>query len=98
MQYSRKNITAKKLPLLMDHYVSIPYDCSGVDTDENGCIPAGTFIPSNDGNVIGVLFQDVYPAENPNGALIIHGFIDKAKLPEEPTATCEPALPQIRFI
>jgi hypothetical protein len=35
-------------------------------------------------------------AENPNGTIVIHGFIDKSKLPAQPADTV--ALSQITFM
>ena len=51
----------------------------------NGVIPEGTIIPSNDDKAKGVLLNPVVLAENPNGTIVIHGFIVKSKLPAAPT-------------
>ena len=83
--------------LANDHYVSIPYDCSDV-ADESGVIKAGTIIPTNDENAIGVLLYDVVKDDNPNGAVVIHGFIDKNKLSVKPEATAITALKGIMFL
>ena len=86
MKFTESKTTAGKIPLLNDHFVAIPYDCSKLTSlATDGVIPAGTIVPSNDAAAVGVLLADVDLANNPNGALIIHGFIDSAVLPEEPT-------------
>lgn len=70
--------------LYNDHYVAIPYDCSALEADADGIVKAGTIVPKNDTTAIGVLLYDVKKAENPNGAVVIHGFIKKSKLPAAP--------------
>lgn len=79
-----------------DHYVAMPYDCSAVSANDKGIIPAGTIIPANDATAIGVLLNDVVKAENPNGTVVIHGFIKKAKLPVQPASTV--SIPMIKFV
>lgn len=97
MKFSTTKISQGVNVLANDHFVSIPFDCSEIDAT-NGVIPAGTIIPANDATAVGVLFNDVYKDENPNGSLIIHGFIDKNKLPDEPADDAIKALSQITFI
>ena len=58
----------------------------GVNILANDHFVAIPYNCSNDDKAIGVLLNDVYPAENPNGAIVIHGFIVAAKLPAAPTA------------
>jgi hypothetical protein len=82
--------------LFNDHYVAIPYDCSSISANSDGVIPAGTLIPANDATAIGVLLYDVVKKENPNGAIVIHGFIKKDKLPEAPAETV--AIPMVKFM
>ena len=98
MKFKRTSIAADKLILANDHYVAIPYDCSEVSAGENGVIPAGTIIPANDSKAIGVLLTDVVPKENPNGAVVIHGFIETAKLPTAPEDDAKTAMKQITFL
>lgn len=93
MQYTKSSVTTGTEILYNDHYVGIPYDCTsltGLATD--GVIPAGTLIPSNDGAAIGVLLHDVTLAENPNGTVVIHGFIKQAALPTAPSQAAVTAL------
>lgn len=82
--------------LYNDHYVAIPYDCSAIEANADGIVPAGTLIPANDETAIGVLLSDVDKAKNPNGTIVIHGFIKSAKLPVAPADTV--AIPMIKFM
>lgn len=91
MKFKTTNIGQPSNILANDHYVAINYDCSELTADDDGVIAAGTTI---DG--VGVLLNDVYVDENPNGAVVIHGFIDRNKLPSAPTD--ESAFPQITFL
>lgn len=93
MLFKESAIGTGKEILYNDHYVAIPYDCtslSGLAT--NGVIPAGTIIPSNDGAAEGVLLHDVTIADNPNGTVVIHGFIKLAALPTAPSQAAVTAL------
>ena len=66
----------------------------GVITD-----PAILAIPVNGAGTEGVLFNDVDVTFGPApGALLIHGFVDRAKLPTAPAAAAVTALRQITFI
>lgn len=82
--------------LANDHYVGIPYDCSAIAANDEGVIPAGTIIPANDATAIGVLLNDVHKEDNPNGTIVIHGFIKKSKLPEAPNDAVK--IPQVQFM
>lgn len=93
MQYTKSTIAMTKEILYNDHYVGIPYDCTGLSSlATNGVIPAGTLIPANDGTAVGVLLNDVTLAENPNGTVVIHGFIKQAALPTAPSQAAITAL------
>lgn len=96
MKYTNKVISRPAEILYNDHYVAIPYDCSAIAANGEGVIPAGTLIPANDATAIGVLLSDVVKAENPNGTVVIHGFIKKAKLPTAPADTVK--LSMIQFM
>lgn len=87
MKFSTHAVTRPMEILANDHYVGIPYDCSAISANDKGVIPAGTIIPANDATAIGVLLSDVVKADNPNGTIVIHGFIKKSKLPEQPAST-----------
>lgn len=97
MKFTQKNVPQGKNILANDHYVAIPYDCSALAAlAVNGVIPEGTIIPANDATAKGVLLNPVVLAENPNGTIVIHGFIDRSKLPAEPAETV--TLSQIIFM
>lgn len=98
MDFKRTTIAAGKLILANDHYVAMPYDCSDISVGSDGIIPAGTIIPANDATAVGILLSDVNKAENPNGTLVIHGFIEAAKLPTEPDDAAKTALNLIKFM
>lgn len=96
MKFTTNKATGTKEILANDHYVAIPYDCTAVTANAEGIIPAGTMIPANDATAIGVLLYDVKPTDNPNGAVVIHGFVKKAKLPAAPASGVN--LPMIKFM
>lgn len=96
MRFESTNITSTKEILFNDHYVAIPYDCSAIAANSDGIIKAGTMIPANDATAIGVLLWDVDVNANPNGTVVIHGFIKSSVLPEQPADTVK--LPQIKFM
>lgn len=90
MKFKTEKVSQSVNILANDHYVAINYDCSSL-TATDGVVAAGTVI---DG--VGVLLDDVYVDENPNGTVVIHGFINRDKLPTAPTD--ETAFPQITFL
>lgn len=99
MKFTTKSVVQGVNILANDHYVAIPYDCtelSALATD--GVIKEGTIIPANDATAIGVLLNPVVLAENPNGTIVIHGFIEGAKLPAEAAEAAKTALSQIKFM
>lgn len=98
MKFNRTEIAREKLVLANDHFVTMPYNCSEVSAGDDGVIPAGTIVPANDSTAVGVLLTDVVPKENPNGTIVIHGFIETAKLPAEPDEGAKTALSQIMFM
>ena len=96
MKFKTTNVAGTKEILANDHYVAIPYDCSAITANADGIIPAGTIIPANNATAIGVLLWDVDKAGNPNGTIVIHGFIKKSKLPVAPADTV--SIPMIKFM
>ena len=93
MKFSKKSAISGKMILWNDHYAAIPYDCTGLESlATDHVIPAGTIIPSNDAHAIGVLLTDVDLTENPNGTVVVHGFVKQSKLPIAPTAAAVTAL------
>lgn len=96
MKFTAKTFVNTNEILYNDHYVGIPYDCSAIAANEDGIIPAGTIVPNNDATAIGVLLSDVVKADNPNGTIVIHGFIKKSALPVAPADTV--AIPMVKFM
>lgn len=96
MKYTSHAVTRTAEILYNDHYVAMPYDCSAIEANSEGIIPAGTIIPANDATAKGVLLSDVDKAGNPNGTIVIHGFIKKSKLPAAPADAVK--LPMIQFM
>lgn len=99
MKFTSKTITQGVNILANDHYVAIPYSCKDLAAlATNGVIAAGTIIPANDATAVGVLLNDVVLAENPNGTIVIHGFIRKEKLPAVPVAAAMTAMSGVLFL
>lgn len=93
MIFEENNVITGKEILYNAHYVAIPYDCTALSSlATNGVIQAGTLIPANDGSAIGVLLHNVTLADNPNGTVVISGFIKQSALPEAPTQAAVTAL------
>lgn len=71
----------------------------GVLDDKSVLAVKATSTDEEGSNAEGVLFNDVDVTHGPaGGALIIHGFINKDKIPTEPTAEEVAALNQITFL
>lgn len=99
MIYENTNIAADVGILYNAHYVAMPYDCTKLTTlATNGVIPAGTMIPANDATAFGVLLHDVTLAENPNGTVVVDGFINVDKLPAAPATAAIAALTKLTFM
>ncbi len=97
MRFKTEKTTAGINILANDHYAAIPYDCSELTAlAKDGVIPAGTIIPANDATAVGVLLSDVCIDENPNGTIVVHGFIKKSKMPTAPAAAVN--IKQVTFV
>ena len=71
--------------LYNNHFVGIPcmVSSTGITPDSEGkkIVKAGTILPQNDATAKGVLLTDVDVTNGDcSGTIIIHGFIDNAKL------------------
>jgi hypothetical protein len=91
MKFTTNSVGQGKIILANNHFVAIPYDCTDVDANDEGVIVAGTIIDN-----VGVVLNDVYKDDNPNGTVVIHGFINRDKLPVKPED--ETKFPQITFL
>lgn len=99
MKFTTKSVVQGVNILANDHYVAIPYDCTALEAlATDGVIKEGTIIPANDATALGVLLNPVVLAENPNGTIVIHGFVEKGKLPAEPAEAAITALKGITFM
>lgn len=99
MKFTEKTVVAPVEILANDHFVAVPYDCSNLDSlATDGVIKAGTIIPANDATAQGVLLNNVVLAEDPNGAIVIHGFVKKEALPVEPDSAAMTALNGVKFM
>lgn len=99
MKYTSKAIITGKEILHNEPYVAIPYNCAKLTAlAENGVIPAGTIIPENGSTALGVLLHDVKLEDNPNGTIVIDGFINKKNLPAAPVVEALTALKKITFL
>lgn len=90
------------------------FDDTGITANADGkkIVPAGTIVgggmladrsvkakAANDATAEGVSRYDVDVTYGPAvGAVVIHGFVDLAKLPEQPSAEAIGALKQITFM
>lgn len=97
---------AKQILAIPDHYVALGFkherataDTPGLATLVDGryVVKAGTFYPANDATAIGVVLND-YDVTDGDAmmAVVMHGFIKLAALPEAPDAAVE--IPMIKFV
>lgn len=88
--------------LKYDHFVSeavVLTQSNATEVDGKKIVKAGTILPVNDATAKGVILYDVDVTNgDETGALVIHGFIDKTKIPTQPDAAAITALPMIKFI
>lgn len=81
-----KNATTQTVEILKyDHYLAVTcmVEADGVVAGADGkkVVPAGTILPANDATAKGVLLHDVdVTYGDAPGTMVIHGFIDNAKL------------------
>lgn len=110
MEVKNTSITSPVEILKYDHFVGMPItlDFAAVSADANGqkLVKAGTPINAagvadNTATAKGILLSDVY-SKNPNGTIVIHGFIDTAKAQAYSGVTVatvvKTALPMVAFL
>ncbi|MGL5642228.1 MAG: hypothetical protein ACRDDM_08165 [Paraclostridium sp.] len=94
--------TNSKEILKYDHFVSekvILTQTNATTVGAKKIVRAGTILPANDATAKGVVLYDVDVTNGDEiGALVIHGFIDKTKIPSTPDVAAITALPMIKFI
>ena len=98
----------KQILAIPDHYVALGFkhaqataESAGLATLENGryIVKAGTIYPANDETAIGVVLNDYDVTDGDKQmAVVIHGFIQNSKLPEDPEEAAVAALPMIKFV
>jgi len=74
---------------------------SGASTAENGgkYVPMGTVYPSNDGNAIGILYEDVdVTSGNMPGSVVTEGFVIESRLPAAVESSAKAVLTGIKFV
>lgn len=99
MKFTTRSVVQGVNILANDHYVAIPYNCAELSAlAVDGVIKEGTIIPANDATALGVLLNPVVLAENPNGTIVIHGFVEKSKLPAAPADEAVTALKGVTFM
>lgn len=96
--------TQKQILMFPDHYVAFTYKLSqnsalATETPEGRkIVKAGTFFPANDDTAVGIVLNDYDVTDGDQSAAIVcHGFVKTAALPEAPTPAAEAALDQISF-
>ena len=87
MKFQTTTVGTNSIILANDHYVAVPYNCGTL-----------TALATNDDKAKGVLLSPVNLAENPNGTIVVHGFIQSSKLPAVPDAKAVAALKLIQFV
>lgn len=100
--------SSKGILVFPDHYVAVGIKhakaASGSEglavlVDGHYIVKAGTIYPSNDANAIGVVLNDVdVTYGDKQMAIVLHGFVSKAKLPVALASTAEAAMPNITFL
>lgn len=99
MKFKSESITSDPEILYNDHYAAIPM---AVEVPAGGSVPSGTPIGKdgtvqNTADAVGILLYTVNE-DDPNGAVVIHGFINEAKLPVTVTDAAKTAMKQIQFL
>ncbi|SCI81537.1 Uncharacterised protein [uncultured Clostridium sp.] len=88
--------------LKYDHFVSetiILTQANATTVGNKKIVKAGTILPENNATAKGVVLYDVDVTNgDETGSLVIHGFIDKSKIPTQPDSAAITALPMIKFI
>lgn len=106
MKFKENQVNMPSEILYNDHFVGMPTMVSnaGVTADSEGkkIVKAGSIIPKNDATAKGVLLSDVDVTNgDAPGTIVIHGFVDNAKLVKNGitvTAEAMGAIPQVTFV
>lgn len=105
VEFKQENFkTGKGILVFPDHYVCVAHtfkkdDAAAVQQDGRKIIKAGTIYPANDNTAIGVVWADYDVTDGDRtGSLLIHGFVKKAAIPEQPSANAIAALNMVKFL
>jgi hypothetical protein len=108
MLFQEKHVgTSKQILAIPDHYVGLAQRIAGNDpavwTDTatgRRWLRAGTFWPANGATCEGIILNDheVIGNHDNNVTLVVHGFVNLAKLPVAPVAATRTALPLVMFV
>ena len=100
--------SSKGILVFPDHYVAVGVKHAKADAGTPGLailvdghyiVKAGTIYPANDATAIGVVLNDVdVTYGDKQMAIVIHGFVAKAKLPVALASTAEAAMNKISFL
>ena len=96
-----KYTNSKEILKVADHHVAIKKTFKMNDeaaTTVNGrkIIKAGTVYPKNDATAVGMVLYDVDVTEgDADGALLVHGIVDKNKIPAPIAELAAPKIPLI---
>lgn len=108
MKLTEYGAPAKQILAIPDHYVALGFKHAKADAvtpglatlvDGRYVVKAGTVYPANDATAIGLVLND-YDVTDGDAmmAIVVHGFIKVAALPEVPSAAALGALNQITFV
>lgn len=106
MKFKENQVNIPPEILYNDHFVGMAYMVSSTnitaDSDGKKIVKAGSILPKNDATAKGVLLSDVDVTNgDAPGTIVIHGFVDNAKLVKNGitvTAEAIQALKMIDFI
>ena len=91
----------KEILKVADHFVALKKtfkmnDAAATTVEGRKIIKAGTVYPQNDATAIGMLLYDVDVTEgDADGALLVHGIVDKNKIPAPIAELAAPKIPLI---
>lgn len=96
--------SAKGILAFPDHWVAVGQllekdSALAVVVGTKKIVKAGTIFPANDATAIGIILNDADVTNGDiNAALLIHGFVKTAALPEVPAAAAITALNLVKFL
>lgn len=84
MKFNQTDYTGTIDILANDHYVGVPIKVDAAAANGDGIALAGTPMAKDgtkatDATAYGILLFDVRVSDNPNGTVVIHGFIETKK-------------------